>query len=83
MRTAVGLKDGLNLDGDRCITVIPRQFQQNLFRKCASNIFILPVLDKTDQTKGALNFTFYLQVVTGIGSHFSSDYIQRQRLCDF
>ena len=25
MRAAVGLEDGLSLDGDRCIRVIPRQ----------------------------------------------------------
>ena len=28
MRAAVGLMDGLGLDGDRCIRVIPRQYLQ-------------------------------------------------------
>ena len=31
MRAAVGLTDGLGIDGDRCIRVIPRQFTCNVF----------------------------------------------------
>ena len=32
MNAAVGLMDGLGLDGDRCIRVIPRQLYESLFK---------------------------------------------------
>ena len=31
MNAAVGLMDGLGLDGDRCIRVIPRQYTRNSY----------------------------------------------------
>ena len=31
MNAAVGLMDGLGLDGDRCIRVIPRQFTDCIY----------------------------------------------------
>ena len=45
MNAAVGLMDGLGLDGDRCISVIPRQKGQFLDKSSVKNCTsLIPIL---------------------------------------
>ena len=62
MNAAVGLMDGLGLDGDRCISVIPRQYSRPLVKliqekivkslKVALNRFPVPLWHVCERVGG-------------------------------